>query len=173
MSPDYDRWFFLKMYDLNEIPSVEIWIYQVYARGAEVLVATGYTWGDFLRGKKNKMMLSAQGKQPLWYFTVPTSNTTRVYYIESIKDNQHGTSVKLTGQHQKKIEEFKADIVALEDISKVYTKLTLENVRLKADKKKDAIEEGAKLAEAYVKKILVAMRLIDAEKEETPPEQTN
>ncbi len=51
--------------------------------------------------------------------------------------------MKLTSQHQKKIEEFKADIVGLESVSKALTTVHIELTRERADKHKTAIVEGA------------------------------
>jgi len=164
LRPDYDQWFFLKLYDMGEIPAVEIWIYEVLQDGDNVLVASEYSWGEFLKGSRNIMRIAAKEGQANWYYTVPSRSSWRVYYIEDLKNDRWGTHVRLAGQHQKKIEEFKADLVAIEDLSNALTDSKLKYVRLKADSKKTAIEEGAKMAEEYLDKILQALGMRDPPK---------
>jgi len=164
LRPDYDQWFFLKLYDMGEIPAVEIWIYEVLQDGDNVLVASEYSWGEFLKGSRNIMRIAAKEGQANWYYTVPSRSSWRFYYIEDLKNDRWGTHVRLAGQHQKKIEAFKADLVAIEDLSKALTDSKLKYVRLKADSKKTAIEEGAKMAEEYLDKILQALGMRDPPK---------
>ena len=165
LRPKYDSWYFIEAHDLGEIPSISIYVYEVYTQGGETLLASGYTWGQFIRGHTNRLKITAKEKQPLWYFMVPNSSSSRIYYVDRIMDDQWGVSVKLTGQHQKKIEQFKADIVAMTDLSTALTSSTIELTRLKADTHKRGIEEGARMAEVYVRKILMALHMIQNEEE--------
>jgi len=157
-----DTWFFLRFHDVADLPQVEIWVTDVVWDGEQAILAD-IGWRDFLRGRRKRVMVKAHERQPVWWFRSPTVDGTRLYYVDDVREDRWGIHAQLAGIHQKKIEEYKAGLVAEGATAKALADATLKLYRVEADAKKKAIEEGSKMALLYISKLLVALGLVAEE----------
>jgi len=127
-------------------------------------------WRDFIRGRRYEVVLEGNGDDPAWYFQIENSNDRFIVY-DSVKEYPDRVVVKVAPIHEKEIEEWQSGIIETRSLADALHKAKQDLYRLKASAKKEAIEEGAKMAEEYVRQILEGIGL--KEKEAEKSEQTS
>ncbi|RLJ02258.1 MAG: hypothetical protein DRP11_03210 [Candidatus Aenigmatarchaeota archaeon] len=127
-------------------------------------------WRDFLRGRKREVTLVGNEKDdPAWWFNIEGSNDRFILY-DDVLENEDRIAIKVAPLHEKSVEEWQVGLLEVKSLAEAYEKTKKDLYRVKAEAKKEAIEEGSKMAEQYVDKLLKAIGL--KEKEADKHEQT-
>ena len=165
MKPTPSTWFFIKFYE-GEPPPADIYLCEVVFDEAGQPILADIGWRDFLRGRRKRILVTtAKEEEPAWYIPVFGSQGNRIYYVEEVAEDRWGIRAIVTSMHQMKIEEFKADLLNVEKLSKAYQENLVKLYRVQAEAEKKALEIGSEMAKQYVIKLLEAMGLISKPEE--------
>lgn len=119
-------------------------------------------WRDFLRGRKREVALVGNEDDPAWWFNIEGSNDRFILY-DSVLEEENRFAIKTAPLHEKSVEEWQVGLLEVRSLAEAYEKTKKNLYRVKAEAKKEAIEEGAKLSEQYVARILEAIGLKEKE----------
>ena len=128
-------------------------------------------WRDFLRGHRYEVVLKGNGDDPAWWFQIENSND-RYIVIDDWEETEDKVVIKVAPIHEKEIEAWQSGLIETKSLADSLHDAKRKYYGLLARSKREAIEEGARLSEEYVGKILEAIGLKEKEeKREAKVEQ--
>lgn len=166
--PKYDIWHFIKLSEIEGVkfPTVEVNRLGIAWDGNDPINAE-ISWSDFLRGKRERVLVKSKGDRPNWWIDVTNSSTRdRLHYVESAKTDRHGFNIALSPIHQKSLEEYKAGLVSIERLGQELAAETKKRIRAQADSIKNAYELAAELSTNWIAEVLAAMNGWERNKKE-------
>jgi len=122
-------------------------------------------WRDFIRGRRYEVVLKGNEKDPVWWFQVENSND-RYIVIDDWEEIGDKVVIKVAPIHEKDIEAWQSGLKETKALSHALHEAKQKYYSLLATSKKEAIEEGAAMAELFIEKISEGLGLKEPGKKE-------
>ena len=155
-------WYLSKITSINQ-PTKRLEALEVIPGGNHFYQVGG--WRDFLRGRRREVVLLAEEDEEPWWFQIEGSEDRFIHY-QDILESEDRLAIKVAPVHMMSVEQWQIGMLEVKGLAEAFEKTKRELYRVKASAKKQAIEEGARLSEQYVAKILEGIGLKEAGKSE-------